>query len=156
MEHDKGRIVVKFSMEVTGRRAIPAQRLMMAYARSLEALLVERRPVKTAAKGADTAERGIRGAERSARLMKCVAVVALLAGAGVAVVFATNRIHPAKESATPAIQQAAAPALPRPSDPRIQISSKPADPSAPKKKTAPVITVRRSGEKPQAAAKSPD
>jgi hypothetical protein len=162
MEHDRGRVSVHLSMEVAGQRAAPAQRLMMAYARALEALLVERKPVETAAAGADSVERGIRGAERKSILVKCTAAVALLIGAGVAIAFATDRAHPFKEVITSghAIVQAGAPPVPPPAaplaDPRIQVTVKPADPTAAKKKSPPVITVRRAGTHPQAAAKSGD
>ena len=162
VEQDRGRVNVRVTMEVSGRRVMAAQKLMMSYARSLEALLAEKKPVKTAGLIADSAERGIQGSEIKSVLRTCVAVVVILAGAGVAYALATGRALPFKAAKPPAVSQSAPPLIPPPlspalqADPRNQVSAKPADPAAPKKHTAPVITVRKSGPQPQAAAKPTD
>src|ERR1043165_9877342 len=48
MELDRGRMTIRFSMEVSGKRVLPAQKLMLGYAKSLDALLNERKPVQAA------------------------------------------------------------------------------------------------------------
>lgn len=159
LEHDKGRITVKMSMEATGGQVATGQKLLLSYAKSLEHLLSDGKNPKAASAHTRSVQRGIRAAAVRKVCTLSAAGLAILAGAGYAALTLSGRKVPFTQAA-PAqpIIQAGPVELPAAlkADPRNQVSIKPADPNAPKKHTPPVITVRRAGAAPQAAAKSSD
>ena len=129
VEFDRGRVNVTATCAVSGRSMVHAQRLMTAYAESVEKLLSVGVTPKEAAKGPKRAEANIRSALFRRSLSLCTILVGILAGAGYIFTHPKDFPLPAKlfSSSSGTGGQAAA------------------KPSTKAGKSAPVITVRKAG-----------